>query len=47
MAALRFLLGMPNGVAPDCRDGEPTLAKGYGKGFLKWIGEIIRTGHSG
>jgi len=43
MAALRFMLGLPNGVAPECRDGESKLAKGYGKGFLKWIGEIIRT----
>ena len=43
MAALRFMLGLPSPPVPDCRDGEPTLARGYGKGFLKWIGEITRT----
>ena len=43
MAALRFLLGLPNVVIPDCRDGESKLAQGYGKGFLKWIAVIIRT----
>ena len=46
MAALRFLLGLPNVVIPDCRDGESKLAQGYGKGFLKWIAVIIRTAGS-
>ena len=49
-AALRFMLGLPDTPTSQAVTESPetarTLALGYGRGFLKWIAAILRTGRS-
>ena len=49
-AALRFMLGLPDTPTSQAITESPgaarTLALGYGRGFLKWIAAILRTGRT-